>query len=56
MSQSHFFTHLPCLKLINRWPLMRNVRTEKISEHSLQVAFVAHVLAVIGDQEPQIKW
>lgn len=28
MSQSHFFAHLSRLKLINRWPLMRNVRTE----------------------------
>ncbi|WP_284318742.1 YfbR-like 5'-deoxynucleotidase, partial [Escherichia coli] len=25
------------LKLSNRWPLMRNVRTENVSEHSLQV-------------------
>ena len=47
MSQSHFFAHLSRLKLINRWPLMRNVRTENVSEHSLQVAFVAHALAVI---------
>ena len=38
MSQSHFFAHLSRLKLINRWPLMRNVRTENVSEHSLQVA------------------
>ncbi|HAJ4166551.1 TPA: 5'-deoxynucleotidase, partial [Escherichia coli] len=27
MKQSHFFAHLSRLKLINRWPLMRNVRT-----------------------------
>ena len=45
MSQSHFFAHLSRLKLINRWPLMRNVRTENVSEHSLQVAMVAHALA-----------
>ncbi|WP_435056120.1 YfbR-like 5'-deoxynucleotidase, partial [Yersinia nurmii] len=37
-------------------PLMRNVRTENVSEHSLQVAFVAHALevggqAVLGRQE-----
>ncbi|MGS6554449.1 5'-deoxynucleotidase, partial [Escherichia coli] len=25
MKQSHFFAHLSRLKLINRWPLMRNV-------------------------------
>ncbi|MFP9469858.1 5'-deoxynucleotidase [Pectobacterium brasiliense] len=47
MNQSHFFAHLSRLKLISRWPLMRNVRTENVSEHSLQVAFVAHALAVI---------
>ncbi|WP_272818690.1 YfbR-like 5'-deoxynucleotidase, partial [Salmonella enterica] len=38
MKQSHFFAHLSRMKLINRWPLMRNVRTENVSEHSLQVA------------------
>lgn len=50
MSQSHFFAHLSRLKLISRWPLMRNVRTENVSEHSLQVAFVAHALAVIKNR------
>lgn len=47
MIHSHFFAHLSRLKLINRWPLMRNVRTENVSEHSLQVAMVAHALALI---------
>ncbi|ATZ12082.1 5'-deoxynucleotidase [Erwinia amylovora] len=47
MTKSHFFAHLSRLKLINRWPLMRNVRTENVSEHSLQVAMVAHALALI---------
>ncbi|BDH45085.1 5'-deoxynucleotidase [Salmonella enterica subsp. enterica serovar Choleraesuis] len=50
MTRSHFFAHLSRLKLINRWPLMRNVRTENVSEHSLQVAQVAHVLAVIKNR------
>lgn len=50
MSQSHFFAHLSRLKLINRWPLMRNVRTENVSEHSLQVAMVAHALAAIKNR------
>lgn len=50
MKQSHFFAHLSRLKLINRWPLMRNVRTENVSEHSLQVAFVAHALAIIKNK------
>ena len=51
MNQSHFFAHLSRLKLINRWPLMRNVRTENVSEHSLQVAMVAHALAAIKNRK-----
>lgn len=57
--ESHFFAHLARMKLIQRWPLMRSVSTENISEHSLQVAFVAHALAVIknkkfgGDLNPE---
>ena len=50
-NQSHFFAHLSRLKLISRWPLMRNVRTETVSEHSLQVAFVAHALAIIKNRK-----
>ncbi|KLU15650.1 MULTISPECIES: 5'-deoxynucleotidase [Xenorhabdus] len=48
---SHFFAQLSRLKLISRWPLMRNVRTENVSEHSLQVAFVAHALAIIKNRK-----
>ncbi len=48
--QSHFFAHLARMKLIYRWPLMRNVSIENISEHSLQVAFVAHALALIHNK------
>lgn len=51
MNQSHFFAHLARLKLINRWPLMRNIRTENVSEHSLQVAMVAHALAAIKNRK-----
>ncbi|MGL4679967.1 MAG: YfbR-like 5'-deoxynucleotidase, partial [Plesiomonas shigelloides] len=50
MNHSHFFAYLSRMKLINRWPLMRNVQTENISEHSLQVAFVAHALALIKNK------
>ncbi|MFM2590424.1 5'-deoxynucleotidase [Vibrio sp. TBV020] len=49
--ESHFFAHLARMKLIQRWPLMRSVSTENISEHSLQVAFVAHALAVIKNKK-----
>ncbi len=38
------------MKLIQRWSLMQNVRTENVQEHSLQVAIVAHALAVIGNR------
>ena len=57
-NKSHFFAHLSRMKLINRWPLMRNIRTENVQEHSLQVAMVAHALALIrnkyfdGDLDP----
>jgi 5'-deoxynucleotidase len=48
--KSHFFAHLSRMKLINRWPLMRNIRTENVQEHSLQVAMVAHSLALIRNK------
>ena len=51
MKQSHFFAHLARMKLIYRWPLMRSVAPENISEHSLQVAFVAHALALIENKK-----
>ena len=48
---SHFFAHLARMKLIQRWPLMRSISTENVSEHSLQVAFVAHALALIKNRK-----
>jgi len=33
---------------------MRNVRTENVSEHSLQVAMVAHALERVGDNAVDI--
>ena len=45
---SHFFAYLSRMKLIQRWSLMQNIRTENVQEHSLQVAVVAHALALIG--------
>lgn len=43
----HFFAFISRMKYINRWGLMRNTQTENIQEHSLQVAVIAHALAVI---------
>ncbi len=48
---SHFFAQLSRMKLIYRWPLMRNVQKENISEHSLQVAMLAHALALIENRK-----
>lgn len=46
MSNSFFAMHSR-MKYINRWALMRNTSAENISEHSNDVAAVAHALAVI---------
>lgn len=48
---SHLFAHLARMKLIQRWPLMYNVRRENVQEHSLQVAMVAHALVIIGNRK-----
>lgn len=42
-----FFAMVSRMRYISRWALMRNTRTENIEEHSLQVAVIAHALAVI---------
>jgi len=44
---NHFFAFLSRMKFIQRWGLMRNTTVENIQEHSLQVAMIAHGLAVI---------
>ena len=46
---SHFLAILSRLKYIERWSLMRNSRPENLSEHSLEVAMIAHMLCVIGN-------
>lgn len=45
-----FFSTLSRLKYINRWGLMNNTRIENLSEHSLEVAFIAHALCVIKNR------
>jgi 5'-deoxynucleotidase len=47
---NHFYSMLFRMRYINRWGLMRNTFPENISEHSLEVAVVAHALAVIGNR------
>lgn len=50
MKSSKFFAIISRMKYINRWSLMRNTVTENISEHSLEVAFIAHLLAVLRNK------
>lgn len=50
MKQSKFFAVISRMKYINRWSLMRNTINENISEHSLEVAFIAHALALIRNK------
>ncbi len=45
-----FFAVISRMKYINRWALMRNTITENISEHSLEVAFIAHALGLIRNK------
>lgn len=59
MNEEKFFAIISRMKYINRWGLMRNTITENISEHSLETAFIAHVLALYrnvrfgGNVDPQ---
>lgn len=46
----HFFAYLSRLKFIRRWGLMRSTQPENDAEHSLQVAMIAHGIAVMGRQ------
>lgn len=46
----HFFAYMARMKYIERWGLMRNTRQENIQEHSLQVAMIAHSLAIIKNK------
>ncbi len=46
---SHFFATISRMKYIQRWALMRSTRPENLSEHSLEVAMIAHMLCTIGN-------
>ncbi len=47
---SHFYAMMSRMKNIERWGLMRNTRHENLSEHTLEVAFIAHALALIKNR------
>ncbi|MDD2363119.1 MAG: 5'-deoxynucleotidase [Oscillospiraceae bacterium] len=46
----YFFAMLSRMKYITRWALMRNIRTENISEHTNDVAVLSHALAVLTNR------
>lgn len=48
MADSNFFALIDRMKYIGRWGLMRSSIPENVQEHSMQVALLAHALAVIG--------
>lgn len=47
---SSFFSMIFRMKYINRWGLMRNTKNESLSEHSLEVAIIAHALGTIRNK------
>ncbi|MBR5931274.1 MAG: 5'-deoxynucleotidase [Lachnospiraceae bacterium] len=49
MNNSNFFAILSRMKYVNRWGLMRNARNESLSDHTLDVVFIAHALVVIAN-------
>lgn len=47
---SSFFALAFRMKYINRWGLMKNTRSENLTEHSAETAMIAHALALIGNK------
>ena len=47
---NHYFATISRMKYIERWALMRSSRVETLSEHSIEVAMIAHALCVIGNR------
>lgn len=45
----NFFAAISRMKYINRWSLMRNSRSESLSEHATEVAMISHALCAIGN-------
>ena len=50
MNRFHFYALVSRMKYINRWGLMNNTKYENLSEHSLQVAVIAHCLVLIHNK------
>lgn len=50
MNNNTFFAFVSRMKNINRWALMRNTKEENLSQHSHEVACIAHAIAVISNK------
>ncbi|MBQ2092475.1 MAG: 5'-deoxynucleotidase [Clostridia bacterium] len=48
--QNDFYAFVSRMKYIDRWALMRNTEEESLTQHSYEVAVVAHALAVISNK------
>lgn len=48
--KSEFFAMISRMKYIDRWALMRNTERESLSQHSYEVAVLAHALAVLSNR------
>lgn len=48
--KSNFFAFASRIKYMHRWALMRNTTYETLSQHSYEVATLAHALAVLGNR------
>lgn len=51
MKEYPFFAMMARMKYIERWALMRNSDRENISEHSMEVAMLAHGLGIISKEK-----
>ncbi|MBQ0110594.1 MAG: 5'-deoxynucleotidase [Oscillospiraceae bacterium] len=47
---SNFYSVIHRMKYIDRWALMRNLRKENLSVHTLDVAYITHALCVIENK------
>ena len=50
MTMFEIFAYVERMKYIRRWSLMHSLRDETDTEHSFQVAYVAHALALITNR------
>lgn len=48
--EHHFFAMIARMKYIERWALMRNSEAENLSEHSLEVSMIVHMLTLISNK------